>query len=288
MQLEKKEYLLIKNINEIGNFYVVDNLYLKNINNITPVFKILNENNDLRNYKLITGNIDIDGQFYHTPILISYLKINYITIKKDDGYEQRNIVEMNVNIFNKKFTENLNLTTKIKTGNHSDIILNIYQLFVKINLLNKYINLDNTLEDLDILKLEEDFKPISQENLISIINKLNFHYYENSKYRPRKDNDDIWIELEVNELPENKYLKKLLINHIGEEFDSLNNIEEENCHLFITNHFDNNLISSFGRRPLDMDGFHAKKYKYYIKDLIKFKILKNFNIDLYMSSWFKN
>ena len=80
-----------------------------------------------------------------------------------------------------------------------------------INTLNRFIKKGNKIDDIDLGQLSElPPRKDPKKLVLKIVDDLKFEYYRNSKRRPRHDHDSSWKEIEIRNLPNDKYLQKLI------------------------------------------------------------------------------
>lgn len=184
----------ILNGNELGHLKMVYTSKIENAIN-APVL-LANHSNEISHYD--PGYLDINGVFSPCPICIHFIQIKKI-IENTKG---RKTTEIHINIYNKHFSEYRSEIIKSTSGMH-----NISHI---LNNINIYIDREYKLENLDIQKVFRTSRYIPEKIIIPAIYKIQFTFFENSKYVPQKDNI-FWEEIEVRNFRAGTYINDLIL-----------------------------------------------------------------------------
>jgi hypothetical protein len=204
-----RKFIHIDNCLELGKFY--SHFGEKQFSSIMlPVFNIV-VIEDHKKYELHAGYIDRKGIFFSCPLEIHFLKISKYLIDIEwikEKSNQKTTINLFLEIYSADFSNSLELEiVKSEYGYTSLSFMNFNDV---INYLNLYVSFGKKLGNLDINALNDFYpqnNPIS--NITSAVNNLDLKVFENSKNRVGKDNR-FWTDLEIRNLPKNKYLTKLI------------------------------------------------------------------------------
>ncbi|MBN1112903.1 MAG: hypothetical protein JXA53_08315 [Bacteroidales bacterium] len=216
----KKKYYFTDDIEKLGQFSInhKDGRYTKEI--MQAAFKIVRNECDLKQSKLIPGYLDRNKTFFECPIIVFYIKITGINLElpsKEDYYSSNcklKKISISLEIFDKEFTNSIQY----------DIVKSYYYNTVEILLFNDSINMLNEYIESgrDINKLCLKGSGFSKTRLdhraiiLNAVQQLTFEVYEDSSTCVGKDNV-FWTELVVSNLPNNSYLKELIITCLAKQ-----------------------------------------------------------------------
>lgn len=208
------------------------------------------------------GYLDINGNFYSCPICIFFIQINKIIQYPN----VRTNIEIQANIYNKDFSHYRTEVIKVKA--HSSQIPRI------LNAINIFIDRDNQLENLDIKNVYPIRRYDTEKIVISGIDHLKLNFFENSRYVPRKDNV-FWVEVEVRNIPSDRYLSKLIISSLKKQSEKLEITDYGLLMIFETGRW---ALPDYERRQLE-DTSDISEQSAYIKGRLLIQMIANYDQD---------
>ncbi|WP_445736805.1 hypothetical protein [Mariniflexile sp.] len=265
-------YQYLQNINKINQFnqchYESEFIWTKSS---TPVIKT--EEIDFYNSKLnyTPGYLTAEKIFYPCPISVMYVLI------KSLSFHSSNTSEFTIVVYSKNFEEKKVLTIN---NNHSyDVLSDIIHI---VNILNLYIDHENELKDLDenILQKKNSIDYLTEDNIIALIEKLNFNFFIDGQRRIGKD-DTEWNELEIGNLPKSFYIRNLFFKILEKKHVGTFTIASEKVTLksslihieYDYNHTPYTIVGYNGRKKIEPDTSVTN----HIKDILKFNICQLFD-----------
>ena len=132
-----------------------------------------------------------------------------------------------------------------------------------INSVNLYINSGRHLDNLrQLVQAENSELGIDKKTILKTINNLSCTFYENCHYVPRNDNR-FWNELEIGNLPANKYLKDLLVECLQIRYQNKVYIKES--HIIVTYNHHSAYSMSHGKEKIKFDQGYFNEVTDYLK-----------------------
>lgn len=228
MNLRYIEWVYLYNMDSTWNFNTRLKPKTYHTLPLQPVYKVKsNIYYPTNKYHLIPGYIDSEENFYQCPLLASFVQVNKIKQidyfdeeKPKSGLLKKECVMMDTIIFSKDYKQNIKkeivISSNFENGSRPSVMTGLFDRV--INTLNEYIQLGKDIDDIDFEKLTK-LPPKSDPKRLSIkiVEALEFEYYDNSKRRPRHDHDSSWKEIEVRNLPKDKYLLKLIAKNLRKQ-----------------------------------------------------------------------
>jgi len=216
MGLVEYEYIYIDNIKKLGNFSVRTNRKIDEKSILRPVYLIRKDQNNTDVFNLHPGYIDIEDTFFHCPLEIFFIQlINITQEEKKVNFRSYCRVEASLKVFSKDFSYHRVFNIHFEKENSS--LLRYSILDKVINITNEYIFSGRELNKLNIEQINlTNPIPKNRLQLIRIVEDLVFDFYEDSMSRVGKDNS-FWIEAEVRNLPEDRYLNNLIVENLEKQ-----------------------------------------------------------------------
>jgi|GEM_PF-6263594 len=267
----ERDFLFIDNILCLGSFTLHHAERPLSEFIITPVFNIQKNETSVKNYKLVPGYLDRGSSFYACPLVVFYLKINSYEIKQfstNNNYSYTREIKLDLEVFSKSFQDSIKQIITISEDNSA---LDFMAFNHIINFVNKFIEADNNPYDIDFDRFSKVFPRLPDRSVIlSAIKSLDLTVYEDSKVRVGKDNR-YWTDLEVRGLPQNKYIKNLIIQSLAKQ----GSLSYKDHGVTIELESDYAWSSSYSRRRLE--NYDTSK----IRDLLKIDVAAFFEPEKY-------
>ncbi|WP_198076906.1 hypothetical protein [Hymenobacter negativus] len=255
-------FLHIDNFSDLGKVYVHDHNPEVKRTIVRPVFKVEKVENQA--YYFAPGFIDTDNIFFSCPLAISYVQVNSAKqILPQHGHSS--IIELDIKAFNKTLSSYVNAKIEIKRWNIDFKIIGKV-----INFINQYINSERDIKLIDFncfSKIDLNFK--DKSIIISAIDNLEFVFFDNSINRVGKDNF-FWIEAEIRNMPEDRYLRKLIISNLANQ---CTRVETKEYGALIVFDIESAYTASYSRRMIEESTALEKK----AKDLLKLDMAIEYN-----------
>ena len=273
MGVIRDKWVNIDNFYDIGDFYAHHSDRNTSSLPLKPVFKVVEINSDPleKNHKLEPGFINVDGKFYRCPLVSHYVQINYIREKLI--YEPyvgpvKKKVNLKILIFSKSYDSYRNEDIEMVSSNTALDFMCCNHI---VNIINKYINSDRSIDKLNIDLFDVNKpKKKSLSYVRKTINSLKFNTFKNSRQRAGRDQDHIWTEVEIKNLPKDRYM----VNAIKQVLESniAYSLKEESYGLFMKLPIRKGVPESYRRKKI-----HGKTSIDMIKDTLKMNLAKIFN-----------
>lgn len=257
------ESIEFSNIHELGKLNFTYHLPFgdeKNLKSpLPPIIKIQSQNG--RNYVLETGVIDYNLNFHKCPISFHYVELGQITLFVNEYHHDGITISCEIKVYSEDYISVKIFNIALK--GHGRPLYAVRILNNIINSVNLYINSGRHLDDLrQLVQTENSELGIDKKIILNIISSLSCTFYENCRYVPRNDNR-FWNELEIGNLPTNKYLKDLLVECIKIRYGN-NVYSEESCIIVTYNHYCAYSMSH-GRHKIEFDQEYFNKVSDYLK-----------------------
>lgn len=265
MSIKNHEFLLINEIDNIGNFYLHfgNEIDYPNKKGLRPAFKVFCGKENY--FDLKTGFLSDNKDFYECPLTIHYVQLDTIKLYREN---ENNFFKSNLKIFSKDFSNNRNIEILTYSSYQKSDIINPMRMNKIVNSINMFIQRGNdifTLEETSF-QIESLTNTVSTGQLIDHINSLKFHFYSNDNSRVGKDNH-FWNEIHIENLPKNRYLMFLFLDILDRSdfFERIKLLEEK---IVIIYNGHNHFSPSEGKKDI---GFNLEKANE-IKDILKINI----------------
>lgn len=225
--IENRKILFFDSYNDFGSLY---SHYAKRSQDGTPLMPVLSvewiKEEKLHRYILTPGFLDTEENFHSCPVLIFYCQlIKYIQEEDFSGdFPFQQTVHFSFKLFSVDFKEFKRFNMKFTT--HDTIRLD-WGVFDKvINLLNLYIKRGYSIHNLNIEGLNfDDFTLNDDRILINIVNQMDFVFYEDCRIKVGDDNR-FWDEAEVNNIPNDQYLKNIIFFCLKKQCRKISELED--------------------------------------------------------------
>lgn len=265
--MNNRKYLLIDNIHQLGKFCLhFGGTYDHPLYScLRPVFKVENFKKQ-SHYDLLTGFLSIEKKFHECPLSILFTQIDSIKIREDG---EKKYVSSSLLIFSKDYQNQREIKVNLESQRVLSGVVNEMYLNSIINTLNQYVELGN---DINLINDEhfnnKDFFWKKKKNdILKIINDLNFSFESKSRSRVGKDTK-YWEEVEISNLPKSTYIKSKILE-----------ILSKNRHFYMIESNENIIHLKF-----DSDSITS----HFLKDILKLKILIDFDLDIELIERLKN
>lgn len=265
--MEKKEYLLINNVDVLGEFQIHYGSIYDNPNKecLRAILKINKRSNN--HFYFNPGYKSYDDKYFQCPISAIYTQLNFIEIINDENTSKLK-AELVVFCKNFKKTRILSINSTLSNlGNGT--VFNPMRLNGVINIINSYIYAGYEIDLLNIEYIEKKLEVprLYPSDLLSIINELKFEFFSNDRIRVGKDNH-FWEEVEISNLPSD-YLSNLFVSILSNS-NILDTCRLNDSGIIGTYHHHNAWCGSDGRIPIGFDKSKVEE----IKDYLKMNILE--------------
>lgn len=196
----------------------------KNHSLLRPIIipQITKEKSKFKDAEYVTGYLNPNLTFFSSHLYFKYVCLKKLDIKKYSkkmkyGERITHKIEISFDVYSKDFSENKDIRFEVDLNYNNIPQINL--ICDTINWLNLYVDNENNICELNhffpIDKINDYLKDrnygiiYNKQIILETISNLEFEYFSNGIYRPRKD-DDFWNEIEISNLPKNKYLKELI------------------------------------------------------------------------------